>query len=347
LTDIERPVRDFQFELHVDAEVDELTPDEKQGLNIESVSPARMAVRRFVHHRVAMISLVLFGFIALVIIFAPITARYSEIYRLPPVEKTDPTTGAVTLKSSYNSPYSEAWFGTDDLNRDLYSRVIWGGRVSLFIGLAVALSASVIGTIIGALAGFRGGLIDDLLMRTTDLFLAFPLLVTLLVLRNAFNEIAALSYLFGELSSIRFIVMLLSFVGWMGVARIVRGVVLSLKEREFVEAAKAVGASNRRIIIRHLIPNSIGPILVAMTTAVVAAIIAESALSFFGYGVNPGEGKASWGNLLAASKGAVNSGFWWIPLFPGAVFVITILCINFIGDGLRDAFDPKQDKGQA
>jgi peptide/nickel transport system permease protein len=177
------------------------------------------------------------------------------------------------------------------------------------------------------------------------LFLAFPLLVTLLVLRNAFNEIPALSWLFGELNSIRFIVVLLSFVGWMGVARIVRGVVLSLKEREFVEAAKAVGASNRRIIVRHLIPNSIGPILVAMTTAVVAAIVAESALSFFGYGVDPGQGKASWGNLLAASKGSVQSGFWWMPLFPSLVFVITILCVNFIGDGLRDAFDPKQDKG--
>jgi peptide/nickel transport system permease protein len=125
----------------------------------------------------------------------------------------------------------------------------------------------------------------------------------------------------------------------------VRGVVLSLKEREFVEAAKALGASNKRIIVRHLVPNSIGPILVAMTTTVVGAIVAEATLSFFGYGVNPGEGKASWGNLLSASKGSVQSGFWWIALFPGLAFVITILCVNFIGDGLRDAFDPKQDKG--
>jgi len=261
------------------------------------------------------------------------------------VEKVDATTGAVTLRSSYNAPSSEAWFGTDDLNRDVYSRVIWGGRISLFIGIAVALSASIIGTLIGAFAGFRGGLIDDLLMRATDLFLAFPLLVSLLVLRNAFDKISWLSWLFGDLNSMRFIVVLLSVVGWMGVARIVRGVVLSLKEREFVEAAKALGSSNRRVILRHLIPNSIGPILVAMTTAVVGAIVAESTLSFFGYGVNPGEGKASWGNLLASSKGAVQSGFWWIPVFPGTVFVVTILCINFIGDGLRDAFDPKQDKG--
>ncbi len=346
MTDIERPLHDVDMSvLMPEADLAELSADELEGLNVESVSPARMAVRRFFHHRAAMISLVVFGFIALMIIFAPITARYSEIERLPPVETVDPVTGDVSLRSAYNSPYSEAWFGTDDLNRDLYSRIIWGGRVSLFIGLAVALSASLIGTIVGALAGFRGGLIDDLLMRTTDLFLAFPLLVTLLVLRNAFNEIAALSWLFGELNSIRFIVVLLSVVGWMGVARIVRGVVLSLKEREFVEAAKAVGASNRRIIIRHLIPNSIGPILVAMTTAVVAAIVAESALSFFGYGVDPGQGKSSWGNLLAASKGSVQSGYWWMPLFPSVVFVITILCVNFIGDGLRDAFDPKQDKG--
>lgn len=320
-------------------------PDEIEGLTAESVSPARMAFRRFLRHRVAVVSLIVFVFIALVIIFAPVTSRYGEIERLPPVEQVDPTTGAVTMRSSYNAPYSEAWFGTDDLNRDLYSRIIWGGRVSLFIGIAVALSASLIGTLIGAFAGVRGGLIDDLLMRATDLFLAFPLLVSLLVLRNAFNEVSWLSWLFGDLNSVRFIVVLLSVVGWMGVARIVRGVVLSLKEREFIEAARALGSSNRRIILRHLIPNSIGPILVAMTTAVVGAIVAEATLSFFGYGVNPGEGKASWGNLLAASKGAVQSGFWWIAVFPGAVFVITILCINFIGDGLRDAFDPKQDKG--
>ena len=343
MTDLVHPITGYD-----DApDTSELLPsaDEQQGLNIESVSPARMALRRFLRHRAALVSLIVFGLIALVIIFAPVTARYGEIERLPPVEHTDPTTGETTTQSAYNSPNSQAWFGTDDLNRDLYSRVIWGGRVSLLIGIAVALSASILGTIVGAIAGFRGGLIDDLLMRMTDIFLAFPLLVTLLVLRNLFDQVHAMSWIFGDLGSMRFIVTLLTVVGWMAVARIVRGVVLSLKEREFVEAAKALGASNRRVIVRHLVPNSIGPILVAMTTTVVGAIVAEATLSFFGYGVNPGQGKASWGNLLSASKGSVQSGFWWIALFPGAVFVVTILCINFIGDGLRDAFDPKQDKG--
>jgi peptide/nickel transport system permease protein len=313
------------------------TADEVEGLNVESASPFRMAMRRFVHHRMAMICLVVFTIIAVFIILAPWTARYPQDHSLPPIDG----------QSSFVSPRSQAWFGTDELNRDLYSRVIWGGRVSLFIGIAVALTASILGTITGAIAGYVGGWIDDILMRTTDLFLAFPLLVSLLVLRNMFAKVHQLNWLFGQLSSIRFIIVLLSLVTWMGVARIVRGVVLSLKEREFIEASRAIGSKRRRIVMRHLIPNAIGPILVSMTTAVVAAIVTESTLSFFGYGVDPSQGKSSWGNLLEAARGTVQSGYWWIALFPSIVFIITILCINFIGDGLRDAFDPKQDKGRA
>jgi peptide/nickel transport system permease protein len=314
----------------------ELT-DAQQGLDVESVSPGRMALRRFFRHRLAVFSLAVFALIAITVILAPITAPHGEIDRLPEMGG----------KVEYVAPNAEALFGTDDLNRDLLSRIIWGGRVSLFVGIAVALVGGIIGTLVGAYAGFRGGLFDDFLMRVTDLFLAFPILVSLLVLRNMFSKMEWLAWLFGDLSSQRFMVVLLSLVGWMGVARIVRGVVLSLKEREFVEAERALGSSSRRIILRHLIPNAIGPILVAMTTSVVGAIVAESTLSFFGYGINPGEGKASWGLLLAASKGAVTTGRWWIALFPGIVFVITILCINFIGDGLRDAFDPKQGKVRA
>lgn len=323
--------------LHSDATASgapEPSDDDVQGLTVESVSPGRMALRRFFRHRVAMVSLVVFVLLALVIVFAPITARHGEIDRLP----------GINGKVEFNPPSAAAWFGTDDLNRDLYSRLIWGGRVSLLIGLSVAFFGGVLGTAVGSIAAFRGGLFDDLLMRTTDLFLAFPILVSLLVLRNMFDKLTWLNWLFGDLNSIRFMVVLLSLVGWMGVARIVRGVVLSLKEREFVEAARALGSNNRRIIFRHLLPNAIGPILVAMSTSVVGAIVAESTLSFFGYGVNPGAGKASWGNLLAAAKGAVNTGRWWIALFPGLVFVTAILCINFIGDGLRDAFDPKQQR---
>ena len=151
-----------------------------------------------------------------------------------------------------------------------------------------------------------------------------------------------MSWLFGDLNSIRFMVVLLSFVGWMATARIVRGTVLSLKEREFVEAARALGASDTRIIMRHLVPNSLGPIVVAMTTTVAAAILTEATLSFFGYGVSAAEGKSSWGNLLADADGAITTQRWWLAVFPSLALIITVLAINFVGDGLRDAFDPKQ-----
>jgi peptide/nickel transport system permease protein len=145
----------------------------------------------------------------------------------------------------------------------------------------------------------------------------------------------------GDKSSLRFMIILLSAVGWMGVARIVRGTVLSIKEREYIEAAKAIGASGPRTVIRHVVPNSLGPIMVSMTVAVIGAILAETTLSFFGYGASPGAGKATWGGLIAASDGAVLTGHWWIVIFPCAILVLTILSINFVGDGLRDAFDPK------
>lgn len=317
----------------VDDLVLETNSDEVNAL-IESVSPGRLALRRFFRHRVAMVALIVFVLITLVIILAPFTTRYGEIEILAPFNG----------KRGLNGPGSEAWFGTDELNRDVYSRIIWGGRVSLFIGLTVALFASIIGTFVGSVAGYRGGLIDDLLMRTTDLFLAFPTLVLLLVLRNLFDKLTWMQWLFDDLKSIRFIIVLLVALSWMSVARIVRGTILSLKEREFVEASVALGSSAPRIVIRHLIPNAIGPIIVSLTTAVVTAIVAESTLAFFGFGIDPVY-HTSWGGLLGASKGQVLTGKWWLIVFPGLVFVITIMCINFIGDALRDAFDPKQ--GQA
>jgi peptide/nickel transport system permease protein len=183
-------------------------------------------------------------------------------------------------------------------------------------------------------------------MRVTDLFLAFPFLVALLVVRNMFGSIDWLTFIIGEVSSLRFIIFLLSFFGWMGVARIVRGQVLALKEREFIEAARASGASRSYIIKRHLIPNSIGPIMVALTFSVVGAISGEATLSFFGYGPQPGAGATSLGLLVGQAKGAVQTGFWWIALFPCLVLVVISLCINFIGDALRDATDPRMDAGK-
>ncbi len=301
--------------------------------NEKDLSPRRMALRRFVSHKAAVVSCIIIGVLALFVILAPFTARYgvNQSVQGPP--------------NSFLSPRSNAWLGTDDIGRDLYSRLIYGVRVSLLIGLASAVISVTLGALVGAVAGFRGGKFDDILMRVTDLFLAFPFLVTLLVVRNVLGGLPWLKPLTGEMNSVRFIIVLFSIFGWMGVARIVRGQVLSLKEREFVEAARAVGASRRYIIARHLLPNSVGPIMVALTFSVVGSIIGESTLAFFGYGPQAGDGATSLGILVGAAKGAVQTGFWWLAVFPCFVLIIIALSINFIGDALRDATDPRLDRG--
>ena len=301
--------------------------------NKKVLSPRQMAFRRFVSHKAAVVSCIIIGILALFVILAPFTARYgvNQSVQAPP--------------NSFLSPRSNAWLGTDDIGRDLYSRLIYGVRVSLLIGLASALISVTLGALVGAVAGFRGGKFDDILMRVTDLFLAFPFLVTLLVVRNVLGGLPWLKPLTGEMNSVRFIIVLFSIFGWMGVARIVRGQVLSLKEREFVEAARAVGASRRYIIARHLLPNSVGPIMVALTFSVVGAIIGESTLACFGYGPQAGDGATSLGILVGAAKGAVQTGFWWLAVFPCFMLIIIALSINFIGDALRDATDPRLDRG--
>ncbi len=301
--------------------------------NEKDLSPRQMALRRFVSHKAAVVSCIIIGVLALFVILAPFTARYgvNQSVQGPP--------------NSFLSPRSNAWLGTDDIGRDLYSRLIYGVRVSLLIGLASAVISVTLGALVGAVAGFRGGKFDDILMRVTDLFLAFPFLVTLLVVRNVLGGLPWLKPLTGEMNSVRFIIVLFSIFGWMGVARIVRGQVLSLKEREFVEAARAVGASRRYIIARHLLPNSVGPIMVALTFSVVGSIIGESTLAFFGYGPQAGDGATSLGILVGAAKGAVQTGFWWLAVFPCFVLIIIALSINFIGDALRDATDPRLDRG--
>jgi ABC-type dipeptide/oligopeptide/nickel transport system permease subunit len=299
-----------------------------------TISPKRMAMRRFLSHKAAVGSCVLLAIMVVAVILAPISARYgvNESVRKPP--------------NTFLPPQKLAWFGTDDIGRDLYSRLIYGIRVSLIIGLFTAVISTVIGCVVGAVAGFRGGRFDDIVMRVTDLFLAFPFLVALLVIRNTLGSIGWLIAIIGDKSSVRFIVFLLSFFGWMGVARIVRGQVLALKEREFIEAARAVGATRRYIVRRHLLPNSIGPIMVALSFAVVGAITAESTLAFFGYGPQAGDGATSLGILVGAAKGAVQTGYWWIAVFPCFALVLISLAINFIGDALRDATDPRLDRGE-
>ncbi|MFM8310577.1 MAG: ABC transporter permease, partial [Ilumatobacteraceae bacterium] len=248
-------------------------------------------------------------------------------------------------QNQFLPPQSLAWFGTDSIGHDIYSRLIWGVRTSMYIGIASAILSVIIGTAIGAVAGLRGGKFDDIIMRVTDIFLAFPFIVAIVIMRQFLGNVPWLLPVIGEVSSIRFIIFLFAFFGWMGVARLVRGQVLALKEREFIEAARAVGASNTRIVITHLLPNSIGPILVALTLSVIGAIVGESTLSFFGLGPQAGENSTSLGRLVELSAEGAKQGNWWLVVFPCGALVLLAICINFIGDGLRDAVDAKLDTG--
>jgi len=318
--------------------VPEAPPGDAQGLTAKSLSPRQMAVRRFLAHKPAVIALVVMIIMILFVLFAPITARYG-------INEPIYTVSSGKGNARYLAPNTDAWFGTDEIGRDLYSRLIYGTRVSLAIGIGAAVIGVVIGTAVGAFAGIRGGLFDDVLMRVTDIFLAFPFLVALLVTRNMLGEISWLEPIIGDRTSIRFTIFLLALFGWMAVARVVRGQVLALKEREFIEASRSVGAGNFRIVIRHLLPNAIGPILVALTFSVVAAVIAESTLGFFGFGPQPGAGSTSLGNLVGSSKANVLTGNWWMVLFPCLVLLLVALTVNMVGDGLRDATDPKMQRG--
>jgi peptide/nickel transport system permease protein len=278
-----------------------------------TMTQRQLAWRRFKRHKLAVASAIVLIVIALLAIFAPLFTKYS-------FEEQD-------LTSTLQGPSWSHFFGTDTLGRDQFTRVMYGGRVSLAVGIAVALSATVIGTVIGAVAGYYGGKADNLLMRVTDLFLSIPFLVVLILG----------SLLLG--GRIIDIVIVLSLFFWMPDARIVRGIFLSLKEKEFVEAARASGASNRRIIFNEMLPNAMGPIIVATTLSVAAAILTESVLSFLGFGIQPPT--PTWGNLLDAAKNLSVSAPWLL-IFPGVAILITVLCVNFLGDGLRDALDPQQ-----
>ena len=318
---------------------EEIALGDAQGLTAKPISPRRMAWHRFRHHKPAMVCAVLLIVMILFVVLSPLTTRYGVNQA---IYKSD-----ASASNRYLSPNADAWFGTDDLGRDLYSRLIYGTRVSLSIGLAVAIIGTVVGTAIGAWAGIRGGFLDDMLMRVTDVFLAFPLLVSLLVMRNMLGEIGWVTSIIGERTSIRFIILLLALFGWMAVARVVRGQVLSLKEREFVEASRSMGAvepTHRRAPPaaeldradprRPDVPGRVGD-------------HPEVTLSFFGFGPQPGAGSTSLGLLVGTSKENVLTGNWWMVVFPCAVLLLLALTINMVGDGLRDATDPKMQRSHS
>ncbi len=307
------------------------------GITAVTISPRKMAMKRYLHHRGALIATIVLAVIVVFVALAPITARYGVNESIFVAEAGKPNQNL--------PPSSLAWFGTDANGRDLYSRMIYGARVSLLIGLFTGVISVFIGTIIGAMAGLKGGRFDDLVMRAIDIMLSLPFLVSLIIVRQMLANLSWFTSIVGEASSIRFLIVFLAFLGWMGVARLVRGQVKQLKEREFIEAAKALGASTPRILFRHLLPNAVGQLMVALSFAVVGAITAEATLSFFGYGPDPGSGQTSLGLLIRDSKKAAPAGWWWLVVYPGVLLIIISLCINFIGDGMRDAVDPKMQAG--
>lgn len=311
----------------------DVTSDAAIGVTTEVISPRKMAFKRYMNHRAAVVSAVALFIIVVFVALAPITARYGVNESIFKAEAGRPNTNL--------PPRAEAWFGTDLLGRDIYSRMIYGARTSLLLGLFTGVISVTVGAMLGAIAGLKGGWVDDLLMRATDIMLALPLLVVLVIVRGALRNVGWVATIMGESTSVRFLVILLSLIGWMGVARLVRGQVKQLKEREFIEAARALGASTPRIMFRHLLPNSIGQLMVALSFAIIGAITAEATLSFFGYGPDAGSGQTSLGLLIKDSKKAVPAGYWWLVVYPGVFLIIISLCINFIGDGMRDAVDPK------
>jgi ABC-type dipeptide/oligopeptide/nickel transport system permease subunit len=288
----------------------------ESGLELQARSQWGYALRRFLRHRLAMGGLVVLLFLGVVAIFADFFAVY-------PYDEPD-------FNNLVSPPTTEGkhYFGTDFLGRDSLSRVIYGLQTSMWVALVVALLATFIGTMIGAISGYFGGWIDNLLMRLTDLVLTLPGLAVLLTL----------SVYLGEGDPFR-VAVILALLLWTGFARIVRGTFLSLREKEFVEAAKASGAGDFRIIIRHMLPNAVGPIIVNATLIVAAAILIEAALSFLGFGVSPPT--PALGVLIDEGQ-SEGLKFWWLVTMPGLVIVLIALCINFIGDGLRDALDPTQ-----
>lgn len=239
-----------------------------------------------------------------------------------------------------NPPSAEHPFGTDTIGRDVLARTIYGGQISLLIGLLAVLIENIIGILVGALAGYYGGIVDSILMRITEAMLNIPEIFLLIVMAKFFGgDVPDISILGREYSgSVVVIVLIIGLTSWMYLARIVRAQFLSLKENDFVLAARATGTSNFEIIFRHILPNSMAPIIVSATLGVANAILAEAYISFLGLGVQPPT--ATWGNMLDGANNYLESAPW-LWFFPGLLILLTVLSINFLGDGLRDAFDPR------
>lgn len=281
-----------------------------------SISFWQDAWRRLKMNKLAMLGLWLILFLTFMAIFGPYMTPYSYEDQ--------------NLNATNQGISSEHWFGTDNLGRDVFTRVWAGGRISLFIGLMAALIDLIIGVIYGGISGYKGGKTDMLMMRIVDVLYGLPYLIVVILLMVVMEP------------GLTTIIVALVATGWIGMARLVRGQILQIKQMEFVLAAKTLGASTSRLLIKHLIPNTMGPIIVNMTLTVPSAIFAEAFLSFIGLGIQAP--LASWGTMVNEGIVTINSGYWWRLVFPGFFISLTMFAFNVFGDGLRDAVDPKLRK---
>ncbi len=273
-----------------------------------------MSVRRFRANRLALWSLYVIGILVLAALLAPLLAPH------------DPIAIGDVMATRFQSPSWAHPFGTDEFGRDLFSRALFGARVSLSVGILAMLLATTIGSLYGAVSGFFGGIVDGVMMRIVDVWIAFPAFYLMLLLVGVFE------------ASVPILILILALTAWPATARFIRGEILSLRERDYVEAARAMGLPAHRIILRHLIPGALSPVLVTGALAVAGMIGAEAGLSFLGIGISPPT--PSWGNMVAAGKDTL-AGAWWISFFPGALLTITLIAFSLVADGLRDALDPK------
>src|SRR6186713_647692 len=289
-----------------------------------SNSPWAEVWRRFRRHKLAVMGTAILCVIVLAVLFGPL------LWRVP--------INDIDFAARLAGPSMKHPFGTDDLGQDLLARMLYGGRISIAVGLAAMFIAIGVGVVIGAIAGISRGSVDAALMWLTDLFLSLPQLPLLLLIIYLFRD-SLKAWVGPEVGVFVLIVIVIGGFRWMPVARLVRAQFFSLREKEFVEAARALGASVPRQVVRHILPNSLGPVIVAGTIDVAAAIIAESTLSFLGLGFPPDI--PTWGRILFDSKEYLDIAPHW-ALFPGTAIFLAVLCINFVGDGLRDALDPRR-----
>ena len=275
-------------------------------------------VSRLRRNRTALAALAILALFVLAALLAPLVAPYA------PNAQPD-IVGLARVRPSLEHP-----FGTDTFSRDVLSRVIFGARVSLGVASLAMLLSITVGTAYGAVAGYAGGLLDDVMMRVIDALLAIPRVLLLILALALWGRIALPS-----------LVLVLGLTGWFGTSRLVRSRVRALAVQDFALAARALGARNRRVLWRHVLPNALSPVLVAATLGIGNVIVLEAGLSFFGLGVQPPH--ASWGNIIQDGSDQIARG-WWIALFPGLAMLVTVLCFNVVGDALRDALDPREDR---